>query len=143
FTAIASGALGLGSPVFDIRSYDVVRQLMIADAGATEAIVNELPTFTQLQVTVPNPNVTVSPTMAVARANLLALGVDPGQLIVRPSTYDPTTPIDGTLTFNSGVNFDYNPSDGITPGATDFVAVAVHEIGHALGFISAVDDVVA
>src|SRR5262249_49753988 len=30
--------------------------------------------------------------------------------------------------------FDFDPSDGIAQGKMDFDAVAVHEIGHALGF---------
>ena len=41
--------------------------------------------------------------------------------------------------FGSGANagqFDFDPSDGITPNFTDFDAVVVHEIGHALGFTS-------
>lgn len=35
--------------------------------------------------------------------------------------------------------YDYDPSDGITPGAYDFVGIVSHEIGHALGFFSGVD----
>lgn len=38
--------------------------------------------------------------------------------------------------FNSAIRFDFNPDDGISPGRFDFVATAVHEIGHVLGFSS-------
>lgn len=38
--------------------------------------------------------------------------------------------------FNSEFAFDFDPSDGISANKTDFDAVAVHEIGHALGFDS-------
>jgi hypothetical protein len=39
-----------------------------------------------------------------------------------------------SIGFNSAFQFDFDPSDGIDPGKTDFDAVAVHEMGHALGF---------
>jgi hypothetical protein len=49
----------------------------------------------------------------------------------------PSTPADdATIGFNKNVAFDFNPDDGINPFLTDFVAVATHEIGHALGFTS-------
>src|SRR5262245_28779911 len=41
-----------------------------------------------------------------------------------------------SIGFNSGFQFDFDPSDGIEPGKTDFDATATHEIGHALGFTS-------
>ncbi|MBI5256077.1 MAG: PEP-CTERM sorting domain-containing protein [Burkholderiales bacterium] len=47
--------------------------------------------------------------------------------------------LDGTVTFNSSFSFDYNPLDGISAGKMDFLGVAIHEIGHALGFVSGVD----
>lgn len=47
--------------------------------------------------------------------------------------------LDGTITFSSSFAFDFNPTDGITPGTMDFLGVAIHEMGHALGFVSGVD----
>jgi len=68
---------------------------------------------------------------AITSANAKAIGIIPGDF---PG-------IDAVITFNNSVNFDFDPSNGITPGATDFIGVATHEIGHALGFVSGVDTV--
>lgn len=38
--------------------------------------------------------------------------------------------------FNSAFAFDFNFSNGISPNTSDFDAVVMHEIGHALGFVS-------
>jgi hypothetical protein len=46
---------------------------------------------------------------------------------------------DASIAFSSSFNFDFNPHDGIASDAIDFVGVATHEIGHALGFTSGVD----
>lgn len=46
---------------------------------------------------------------------------------------------DGSISFSTGFAWDFDASDGITPGTFDFVGVAAHEIGHALGFVSGVD----
>ena len=42
--------------------------------------------------------------------------------------------------FNSKWDFDFDPSDGIGVNQLDFNAVATHELGHALGFVSNVGD---
>jgi PEP-CTERM motif len=47
---------------------------------------------------------------------------------------------DATIEFNSDFDFDFDPTDGIGAGQIDFTLVALHEIGHALGFTSGVDD---
>lgn len=46
---------------------------------------------------------------------------------------------DGDILFSSEFKFDFDPSDGIGADSIDFIGVAVHEIGHALGFVSGVD----
>jgi len=49
--------------------------------------------------------------------------------------------LDAQIQFNTAFAFDYNRSDGIASNQMDFVGAAAHEIGHALGFMSIVDDV--
>jgi hypothetical protein len=46
---------------------------------------------------------------------------------------------DAAITFSSLFGFDFDASNGIGAGLIDFVGVAIHEIGHALGFTSGVD----
>jgi hypothetical protein len=77
-------------------------------------------------------------TVALTSANAKALGL----------TVSPAATVSGCIgscdafiQFSNSFNFDYDPNDGITAGAYDFVGIATHELGHALGFISGVDSV--
>ena len=67
----------------------------------------------------------------VNRANARALG-----LIGNGDTAE-----DSSITFSSLFTWDFDPNNGISAGAFDFVGVATHEIGHAMGFVSGVDTV--
>jgi hypothetical protein len=73
-----------------------------------------------------NTTAVVNPRPSGSLANLLAIGMAPATSSV-PS-----------IGFNSNFTFDLDPSNGISSGQTDFDAVAVHEIGHALGFVSVI-----
>jgi hypothetical protein len=46
---------------------------------------------------------------------------------------------DASITFSNQFSWDYDASDGVDANSYDFVGIAVHEIGHSLGFISGVD----
>ncbi len=76
-------------------------------------------------------NTTIRMTAANARA--LNLGFAPGTVSGCIANCD------AFIEFNSYYTFDHDRSDGIAAGSFDFVGLAAHEIGHALGFISGVD----
>jgi len=74
------------------------------------------------------PNGTnLSSTIAISSANLKALG-------------GMGAAVDAQIQFSSTYAFDFNPTDGIQKGTVDFIGVAIHEMGHALGFLSGADD---
>lgn len=68
-------------------------------------------------------------TIRLTRANAKAIGLIAGD---QPDS-------DASITFNSEFNWDFDPSDGVDPNSFNFIFVAAHEIGHALGFVSGVD----
>ncbi|MCV2360717.1 NF038122 family metalloprotease [Paucibacter sp. TC2R-5] len=51
----------------------------------------------------------------------------------------PLSKYDASITFSNQFAFDFDPTNGVTAGSYDFTSVAVHELGHALGFVSGVD----
>jgi hypothetical protein len=65
------------------------------------------------------------------KANLKAIGFQNLDLI-------PNEP-DARITFNDAVAFDFDNRNGLDHDTFDFETVIAHEIGHALGFHSAVD----
>ena len=123
-TPYPTGVLGSTGTSISTQSYDTVRTRLLNGAGgaAETTLYNALPTGTI------STDVGALGSVRVALPLARALGVSPA---------DGTT-ADASIGFNSNFTFDFDPSNGITAGQTDFDAVAVHEMGHALGFISSV-----
>jgi hypothetical protein len=72
-------------------------------------------------------------------ANNTTLGVNTATAKALGFTFGTPPARDAQVNFSSNFSFDFNPSDGLTAGQMDFIGVAIHEIGHALGFVSGVD----
>jgi hypothetical protein len=145
--ALGSGILAQAGSTRGTVSYTDFKDLLSADAtsAADNTALSSLalgPSFGMLlNRTANNPNGAGSATayldndgdannqtirLTTANAKALGFSVDPMLS-------------DASITFGNAFTFDYNSSDGISSGAFDFVGIAIHEIGHVLGFISGVD----
>ncbi|MEZ6101434.1 MAG: NF038122 family metalloprotease [Pirellulaceae bacterium] len=163
FEEMGADTLAFAASEFVSADYSAVRSAMIRDAGPHEAIVNQLPTKAELVVELPqnplNP-FTLADDVSLTRANAKALGLSVGSSAV-VSAYDPEEFRDGRIAINNDVFeltglydtidwfdadltndiFDWERADGIAAYRVDFIGTLLHEIGHALGFVSAVDTV--
>lgn len=129
FGTTPPGVAGTASGERVIEDYDTVRSRLLADAKPSEAIVQELPLFSELQATfTDDAEINVDSNMTLTRANAKALGLDVSTSLI-PSAYDASEIRDGVITISTTSN---------SPDA-DVFDVMVHEIGHALGFTSSID----
>jgi hypothetical protein len=75
--------------------------------------------------------------LILTTANAKALGLSGGPT---GNVSGCTGSCDAFIEFSNTINFDFDSSDGIAFNAYDFVGIATHELGHALGFTSGVDE---
>lgn len=147
FTALSAGTLGEASSTTNFYSYDRAYSALNTDRTSSDdnLAVQKLPTTSAFNLllnrTANNPNGvgSASPyldndgdannrTINMTNANAKALGL-----------LGNTNSADASISFSNSFAWDFNQNDGISGGAFDFVGIATHEIGHALGFISGVD----
>jgi hypothetical protein len=116
---------------FDRRSVDDFTAASSLPAGTALSFLTNNEQTGALQV---DANGTINNVVLdVPRANAKALGF-------YGTGFDPNDAvIDAAINFSSNYSWDFDRSNGISPGTIDFVGVAIHEIGHAMGFVSGVD----
>ena len=150
FSALGPGILGSTGSTTNTVAYSQLRSLMQTDSSSATDIstLASLPTtplsFVSNEAsvgapisatvrTLDNNNTFDNNNIQVNTAQVKALGQVPTYAATN------TTLRDGIVSFSSAFSWDFDRSDGLTPGFFDFVGVAAHEIGHALGFRSGVD----
>jgi hypothetical protein len=149
---VAPNILGSTGSTTNQGPYTLIKQLLSADAKSTydvtavanlsnnaalSFVTNEPPAAGAIDARtrfLDNNNSFDNLNIQINTAQVKALGLNP--------VYDPATNAqgrDGSVSFSNQFVWDFDRSDGLTAGAIDFVGVAAHEIGHALGFRSGVD----
>lgn len=147
FAPLGPGILAQAGSTQALYSYANVSNAMTADRSTPDdfaAVANLRPGSTALVMnrTSDNPGGSGSAALfldangsanntqiRMSNANAKALGLLAGNAVA----------VDAAITFSSAFTFDFNPGDLISPGQFDFIGIAAHEIGHAMGFISGVD----
>lgn len=143
YAALGSGILGQTGSTSDIFSYASVRSSLVADSKSTDdaTAVSHLPVGPSLSLytsdystfpsdpVVDNNNTANNNFIDTNTALARALGLRAAD----------STLVDAQMTFSSNFSWDFDRSNGISSNAFDFVGVAAHEIGHALGFVSGAD----
>lgn len=139
---LGGSTLGSAGSSTGFASYDTFRNALILDnsGSATDiTAVANLPAgsslsfltndFSTSAVITDNDSSNNNNLLRVNTANAKALGL--------LAFNDPAN--DAGIAFNSAFSWDFDQTDGVGAGLQDFVGVTVHEIGHALGFVSGVD----
>ncbi|MDJ0636421.1 MAG: NF038122 family metalloprotease [Xenococcaceae cyanobacterium MO_188.B29] len=156
FKSLAPNVLGTTGSKSNIYTYSRVGNALIQDKTSRDDTIatSNLPGFSSLSMNnglskhfdfvgteedgsleitdVTNGGITTDNTsLFINRANAKALGLI--------DSYDLAD--DTSITFSSDFPFDFNRNDGIDNDKFDFVGIALHEIGHAMGFTSGMNTV--
>jgi hypothetical protein len=127
------GVIGITNPQMLVASrgyLTVLGHLMDSTTDSKEtSLYWSMPTTTPVPTDLGDTTSVLAPSAVFRTLNLI--NPDP---TVDPPFYGPPP----SIGFNSAMDFDFDASNGIDAGKYDFEAVVAHEIGHVLGFTSAV-----
>ena len=136
--------IGSTSAIQALYAYSAVRTDLVADSKSTDdaiAVANLQagPNFSMLINRTTNNGGSATPYVDNTGANTANIRMTNANAKALGLLGNNAAGNDASITFSNSFAFDFNPNDGINANQLDFVGVAVHEIGHALGFISGVD----
>jgi hypothetical protein len=150
--ALGSGALGQTLTGLTESSYASVRSAMVSDRSSAndDLAVGALPggsSFAMLINHTAQNGDSATPyldangsanntTLRLSTANAKSLGLP---VLLDTLGGRCLAVCDGYIELSTAHAWDYDRSNGIGAGQFDFVGIAAHEIGHALGFLSGVD----
>ncbi len=143
FDHLGSSILGQTGSAFTSKTYSSLRASLMSDVSSSRDVtavaslqtgpaLSFYATQGDLSSRYDNDGSTNNTLLGLTTANAKALGY--------ATTTNAANP-DATMTFSSDFSFAYTRVGGTPSNQIDFITVVEHELGHALGFVSGVDDI--
>ncbi|MSR18778.1 MAG: hypothetical protein EXS00_06385 [Phycisphaerales bacterium] len=124
FANLGSGILGGTTPSYTTSSYTNARAGLVNNRDSTDTIQPLLPTGSTISVRYSGSSATITAENTVYWTRA-----------AYKSTVGSVTGNDASMQFNTAFTWDYDPTNGVS--GVSFVDVAIHEVGHAMGYVSA------
>jgi hypothetical protein len=138
FAALAPNVLGQAGSTRQSANLTDVRNALAADATSADdtTMVNGMPAGAAFTRLINNTSTNAADHLQTGLTNIRLTSAQAKAVGLRAAN---DSSQDATITFSNQFAWDFDPTDGIGAGLIDFVGVAIHELGHAMGFVSDVD----
>ncbi len=142
-----NSAVGGAIPILHTQNYGVFKEYYKGDitSSADEQAHESLQKGNTVDIRLNGEIVNGNSDVVLTSAQAKALGMDKAITLDNGTTWDRTlvkaNALDGYIVVNNQFtwNYDLTRSGAATEGSLDFLSMALHEIGHNLGFVSGID----